>query len=630
MARTLTIELEVENSGAVSGVRQVGAEMGDLRTQVSATGSDLRESFADLQRRSEILAGGLDDVAIRADRSFEIARQGAIDYSNAVENARASTGRMGGLQRRTNNLLFEFAAATQDVQFGLRGVGNNIGILIETWGRWNRQIPSTKSRWDVLLGALKTPAGIFVVAQLAFTVSTLIQQMGLLEGVFDDNADAAEDFKEQAREIVEATAEFDFEDPQTVFETPEDLAEAVSAARDQVLAQEDAVEAAEQRKEEAEDRLNSASQLTPELAAQVQRAETMLEIEQRQLDQAEARFDVLSGRLGQLENATNEAEKQEALGGDIKDDQEDTTESTFDQAEAEREIAQLLQTNAQRREQARAGIDGLLEAARQRSQFEQAVADARRRVAEAEPPQRQRNLLGEDPLGELNLQTFREELGEAFNTIERGEMVTAELRDRLREATSEEQRDRLRRLIREYERFFEVSEETEKIQVDLERVLSTLAIQASGALANIVTGAKEANKVVQDLIASMAQAAGAALIQSGRFELGIPLLLGGQIVGQFQEGTDFFPGGVGLFGEGGPELAAAPRGTRVFNNEDTRSILSSLASGDDPRTRSRNLESEIRKLGERIENIDIVVPVEDVVNESDRFRDRRNRVSVQP
>ena len=630
MARTLTIELEVDNAGAVSGVRQVGSEMGDLRTQVSATGSDLRESFADLQRRSEILAGGLDDVAIRADRSFEIARQGAIDYSNAVENARASTGRMGGLQRRTNNLLFEFAAASQDVQFGLRGVGNNIGILLETWGRWNRQIPETKSRWDVLLGALKTPAGIFVVAQLAFTVSTLIDQFGLLEGVWDDNTDAAEEFKETAQEIAEATAEFDFEDPQVVFETPEDLAQAVSAAREQVLAQEDAVEAAEARVQATEDIINNQTRLTPELQAELDRRNVMLDVQQRQLDRAEARFDVLSGRLGQLENATNEAEKQEALGGEIKEDQEETTESTFDQAEAEREIARLLQANAQRRQEARAGIDGLLEAARQRSQFEQAVAEARRRVAEAEPPQRQRNLLGEDPLGELELQTFREELGGAFNTIERGEMVTAELRERLREATSEDQRQRIRRLISEYEQFFETSEEVESSQVNLNRLVQTFAIQASTAFAEVASGAEEADEAVLDLVASMSQAAGAALIQAGQPEIGIPLLIGGQLAGQFQEGTDFFPGGVGLFGEGGPELAAAPRGTRVFNNEDTRSILSSLASGDDPRTRSANLESEIRKLGQRIENIDIVVPVEDVVNESDRFRDRRNRVSVQP
>jgi hypothetical protein len=40
-----------------------------------------------------------------------------------------------------------------------------------------------------------------------------------------------------------------------------------------------------------------------------------------------------------------------------------------------------------------------------------------------------------------------------------------------------------------------------------------------------------------------------------------------------QSGTPFFPGGMAMMGEGGPELAVMPRGTRVFNATETKSIF---------------------------------------------------------
>ena len=44
--------------------------------------------------------------------------------------------------------------------------------------------------------------------------------------------------------------------------------------------------------------------------------------------------------------------------------------------------------------------------------------------------------------------------------------------------------------------------------------------------------------------------------------------------GEFeQSGTPFFPGGLAMLGEGGPELARLPRGTEIFNATETRRII---------------------------------------------------------
>jgi hypothetical protein len=69
-------------------------------------------------------------------------------------------------------------------------------------------------------------------------------------------------------------------------------------------------------------------------------------------------------------------------------------------------------------------------------------------------------------------------------------------------------------------------------------------------------------------------------------------LTSGQRIPPYASGTNFHPGGLALVGEHGAELLELPRGTRVYNNGDTRKILSEQSgSGGDTFRINVNVES---------------------------------------
>lgn len=73
----------------------------------------------------------------------------------------------------------------------------------------------------------------------------------------------------------------------------------------------------------------------------------------------------------------------------------------------------------------------------------------------------------------------------------------------------------------------------------------------------------------------------------------------GGLIPQFAVGTDFAPGGPAILGERGPEIVDLPRGTKVYDNQQTRGILSSGSPGvSGPVTITIMLDS--RTIGKKI------------------------------
>lgn len=595
--RTLEIELEVDNSGAIRGFRQVGGEAGNLRAQVQATGNDMVESFADAQARSELLAGDMSDVGIRADRSFELARQGAIDYANAAQRAAGTTQRMNRVQGRTNLLLFDFADFAQDAQFGVRAVGNNVGFLLERWDQWNRAIPETETRWSVLRSALTTPAGLFVFAQVAFTVSTLVQQMGLLEGVFDDNAQAAENFRENLRDSIDAVIEFNdaFELDAAQVETVEQAEAALQAVRERVQAQRESIEHLQEAA-----RLSRLAGVTLGGAASAQEdltatQDAFIEGAETQIAHLSTIEESLNDRLTTLRREQTLRDILVGLGFDLARADESAAEAAERRARAHEDANEAMSDQIEEMEEGPVPFDP--------SFFETPMETAIREAdIDIDLPD-----IFRDP--QAIQDDLNEQMDEAVSEMEVGP-ITSDFRGA---------EDLFGLEFADFEGFFE---DTEDGLSDVQRQLLQMASASTRAFTQMITGARETDEAIQDLLASLMRSAGAALIQAGRLEIGIPLLLGGTVAGAIPTGDDDASSGI--------PTARGPRArssSGLIGNSETQSLLSANATSS---TQSGDMVQEVRRLGDRIENLTVVTDVEDVVEAEDQFRDRRSKVSVQP
>lgn len=654
--RSLTIEVELDERGTVRGVRQIGSEFTKLGNTVEGVTGDLREQFAGLEARQELVSDATQDFQVVASRSFRSVRDSVINYRNAAENAAQAQERMGVSTGRTTNLLFDMQALVEDIPFGMRAVGNNISFVIEGFTRWRSNLGETQSAWGQLLAAMKGPAGALIFVSIATTLFTMAQNMGLFADETDDAEERMKDLREAWNQVVNISEEGVLGEVE--FGGTQEAQSALSRIRQ---TREEMLRFQELMERQGEGALVSEAirQSGQEFPILQQR---MQETERQIITLADAqelfRFDAEQLRAAEkeLQDALeNRKEEQEAVSVALEfgaDVQRDKTQATDEEASATERLNSLIDRQIQKLRQQRKQRQALLEA-----------SDPGQR------PEREGTIFP-DPFSDEQLfrvQDFANLLGgPALDSVEEIERAINELNKRLGQTGSTEQRRQIIRTITLFTVYKRELESGTKAALAMERAQKAAAKavkefnEAAGDAGEETEDQADSARTAMDQMAAGIQNAASALrllrqeadstqatisqtlqaigllVQTlpGEQAQGAGRAIGatGALVGAFQHGTDNFPGGVGMFGERGPELAMLPRGSTVFDHLETKRLLSGSTMGrmgaGGEAAGTGNLQAEIQRLGDRIENLTVITKVSDVDRGLSSLNGRRNKVNT--
>ena len=174
---TFTVEAEVEGDRAViSSIERVEQAVGEAEASSSDFGDTVSKEMRLASTSAEEAEQELRQVAAASDR--------ATSSSRALGSASSSTA---------SALGFELVQASQDAQFGLVGVANQVPLIAEQFGRLQNQTGSTTSAFGALVGALKGPAGVIGAV-------TLLLSFGpQLASFFTDSEESAASFTDQMK-----------------------------------------------------------------------------------------------------------------------------------------------------------------------------------------------------------------------------------------------------------------------------------------------------------------------------------------------------------------------------------------------------------------------------------------------
>jgi hypothetical protein len=215
--RDLTVEVSVKGGKTSEHkLRQVGEAGNEAKRVLEGLAATGREAGAGVRR-------GATDAAEALDRLSDDAQDSAASLERAGQaSARASQqmDRMTGQASGTNNLLFEMAAATEDAQYGLRGVSNQIPQIAEQFSQLRSRTGSTKDAFASLLGGLTGPGGLI----LGFTALTSLAPAVI--SFFEDTGDSAEEAKKKYEDALDAVLQFELKSRTFTLSSAEEAKEA--------------------------------------------------------------------------------------------------------------------------------------------------------------------------------------------------------------------------------------------------------------------------------------------------------------------------------------------------------------------------------------------------------------------
>jgi hypothetical protein len=139
-AETILFEVEVQTDDTAS--QQLG--------EVDESVDSLEQSFQDLQQRSELAAQDLQNATVA----------GAEEASESMETLGATTS------STATNLSFELVQASQDAQFGMAGVANQIPLISQQFQRLRQQSGSTTGALSSLISTMTGPTGFLAAGTL--------------------------------------------------------------------------------------------------------------------------------------------------------------------------------------------------------------------------------------------------------------------------------------------------------------------------------------------------------------------------------------------------------------------------------------------------------------------------------
>lgn len=185
VTETFTIDAEVQGDQAViTSVERVEQAV----EEAESTSSD----FGDIVSREMRLASSSAEEAEQALRGTAAAQERVSSTSTSMRS---------GVSSSANALGFELVQASQDAQFGLIGVANQVPLISEQFQRLQTQTGSTRGALGALVSALKGPAGVIGAV-------TLLLSFGpQLVDFFESWIDGVDSAEEASKQLGEATSQ---------------------------------------------------------------------------------------------------------------------------------------------------------------------------------------------------------------------------------------------------------------------------------------------------------------------------------------------------------------------------------------------------------------------------------------
>lgn len=168
------------------------------------------KTVSEVQQRVERLTGPTREAA-KATRNVSNAARQASDRMEEAADATRRTGRMmqhaAGRSANFNQILYSGGDLIQDVQYGIRGAGNNVAFMAEQFADASTQAGGAMAALKGMGAALMGPAGLIVGLQgLLVAAPKIIEFFSRTE---KKAKDAAKAIKEEMGEALEAVISFE-------------------------------------------------------------------------------------------------------------------------------------------------------------------------------------------------------------------------------------------------------------------------------------------------------------------------------------------------------------------------------------------------------------------------------------
>jgi methyl-accepting chemotaxis protein len=209
--RRATLEVEESQRGLENSISlsvQETARFQNAARSLSEVLEDQRVNTLEASAGYELLRSELSPTTNRLEsqnqeiiqtiNSLERMGDAAIAAAIAQDRVRQTSAGFVGRVSNMNNILFETGDLIQDVQFGIRGAGNNIAFLAETIARESSQVGGFRNLLQGVFTALKGPAGIIVGLQTLIALGPTIARW------FSDRTEEARGMEKAMRDAAES------------------------------------------------------------------------------------------------------------------------------------------------------------------------------------------------------------------------------------------------------------------------------------------------------------------------------------------------------------------------------------------------------------------------------------------
>lgn len=219
----LQIELTAETGAAdrlTKALKEVSAVADRLASQIDEVGSSTKQAEGLVDQYGNAISSATQDQ--------QQASQAAERMSQSMDEAASSASRMGsrlgssGKQgRKFNQILFSSGDLVQDLQFGMRGAGNNIAFMAEQMAEVKRPGDSMLDVFQGLKSSLFGVGGIILGVQALIVagpkIVSMFQQMGSEAGRLQEHLKGVAENIEEMLQIadnpaVERLQDLGFED----------------------------------------------------------------------------------------------------------------------------------------------------------------------------------------------------------------------------------------------------------------------------------------------------------------------------------------------------------------------------------------------------------------------------------
>jgi hypothetical protein len=446
MANGVKVEMTVDSSGTITGIRAAGEEF-----------ERLDEAIAETTQASERQAQAAEDQAAANRETAQSAERNASAQREAAQAAAryaANTDRMAGASGRASELIFSTGDAIQDLQFGVRGASNNIAFMAENFAQMQQQAGGASAALSGVFAALKGPAGIILALQALLALApTVIDFFSDTEKEAKDAADGVDRLREGVEGFISS-----------VQDDTQNLEAVLGQLRD-----------TKQLLQEATD-----PRLSVQLPARRQLGMTR--------EEAERALQAVNTLIGQLQVDPQEESFFQALTdfGVPAETADRLAEIATRADEAERETTNLLDRVREVEEISGEGPGGLM-------------PEARVDVPEQLPPDRM-----------TLLERISRDLGQDdFNSIRRINDALRNLEVRFRDAVSDEQRQRIRRLREELQGLRQDMKAAGEEGVNLQQIGVTMGRAIGSALMDAENAAEKLGQALAGIaVRLILQAAG--------------------------------------------------------------------------------------------------------------------------